>query len=144
MGARGPLPKTNHARISRNEERKNTVVASGTARRKVRGVSTWHPVASDFWRSLGESPVAEKYEVTDWAFAKVLTQALSEALESGNIQGVATLLKATDRLLVTHADRVRWRLEIDRAVAAPGSGNSDGADNYKPDDIAARKRRLTG
>ena len=76
----------------------------------------WHPLARDWYRSLGESGQSAYYEPSDWQTARVLAELLSKALRSGRV--TASLIErwqsGSTELLTTEGARRRMRVELER------------------------------
>jgi len=77
---------------------------------------TWHPVALEWFRSLGESGQATLYERSDWATARYVAEAMSRSLVAGRFSGqlFAAIMAASTELLVTVGARRRLRVELER------------------------------
>lgn len=82
----------------------------------------WHPIARDWFSSLGESGQAQFYEPSDWATARVWAELLSRQLESGrpSAQMIQSWSGGATELLTTEGARRRARMELDKgAVEEP-------------------------
>jgi hypothetical protein len=79
--------------------------------------STWHPIARDWYLSLGQSGQSQFYEPSDWQYARYIAEAMSRNLKQRQ-KFSAMLLSAVQSgmtdLLTTEADRRRVRLELER------------------------------
>jgi hypothetical protein len=118
MGARGPLPKPEETRRRRNKP--TTPVTHGTARGAVapEPLTSWHPLAQEWFVSLGKSGQSDYYEPSDWAQAAYVAQLMTYTLTGGATATlVAQVLAGMDRLLTTEAARRRLALELDKAAA---------------------------
>ena len=112
MGSRGPIPKRSSERIRTNKESQPEKVAPSPPRRRPNVRPHWHPIASRWYRSLGESVSAHYFEPSDWAFAAALAAILTKGLDEGNAAMVGKFTEGSARLLTTEADRRRNHIEI--------------------------------
>ena len=145
MGQRGPAPKASselmgHGNAKAREERVTTIQPDqiATTVEMPEADSSWHPVALNWYISLGISAQRMFYEPSDWALAYMIAESLSRDLkpqfvgfnpETGEptVQKIpmkgaslAAYLKAMNSLLVTEVDRRRANIEIARAGATEG------------------------
>lgn len=118
-GSGGPVPKPSSQRRRRNkpEVSIDTVPAgapiSGDAPEPD---PEWHPIALEWFESLGKSGQASFYEASDWAMARLGAEMMSNLCSSGkpSAQMLASLLAICSSLLSTEGDRRRLRLELAR------------------------------
>ena len=77
----------------------------------------WHPIAVEWFESLGDSGQAQFYERSDWAQARVWAELLSRQLESErpSAQMIASWQAGATELLTTEGARRRARMELDKA-----------------------------
>jgi len=117
----GPVPKRESQRRRTNKD--GQPITKGQAR----GVDfipaaspDWHPLAVDLYDSLETSGQSDYFEDSDWAYARIVCEALSKCLSSSRIS--AQMFQAVDsamtKLLVTEGDRRRLRLELSKAPEA--------------------------
>lgn len=112
----GPIPK-------RSDQRRRTnatpgleqVAVSGTVRQPP-AVKDWHPIARDWYRSLGKSGQARYYEPSDWQTARLLADQMSRMLLADELNAALlnTILQASRDLMTTEGQRRRLRLELVR------------------------------
>lgn len=115
-GTRGPVPK-------RSEERRRRNAGKDADRVSVEGTvevpeadATWHPIARDWYLSLGASGQGQFMEPSDWQAARYVAEGMTRNLESGkfNANAFAAVWSAMSDLLTTEGARRRVRLEIER------------------------------
>jgi hypothetical protein len=124
-GARGPIPKRSDQRRRRNKE--GGAISSVPAQVAAVAVmpepaESWHPMAHDWFVSLGRSGQAVFFQPSDWQQARVAAEILSRMLESRtksghpsiNGQALSAWLSMTTTLMVTEGDRRRLRVELQR------------------------------
>jgi hypothetical protein len=122
MGARGPVPKRSTERRRRNKEAKpeqvQPLVASVAAPKPN---ARWHPLAKDWFVSLGESGQARFFEPSDWQAARYVAEMLSRQLREKrpSAQFFQSIWSAMSDLLTTEAARRRVRIEVDRDHGDP-------------------------
>lgn len=136
----GPIPKRSDQRRRRNAPEPGREVRKEAVSGKVRvpaASKDWHPVARRWYLSLRTSGQAQFYEPSDWAYAQLVAEMMSEGLFKGwggqaDASGIpaATVLQAMTPLLVTEGDRRRARLEIERDEA-PKLATVTAADGYR-------------
>jgi hypothetical protein len=80
----------------------------------------WHPIAQDWFRSLGESGQNVFYEPSDWQTARYVAEAMSRNLSAGRFsaQLFAAVMSGMSSLLTTEGDRRRLRIELERKAPA--------------------------
>lgn len=117
MGERGPVPKRSSQRRRMNKDSRPEKVAAGAAAVPAPAVDeSWHPVAADWFRSLGESGQAQFYEPSDWQTARVWADLLSRQLSTGrpSAQMISAWASGAAELLTTEGARRRARIELER------------------------------
>lgn len=117
---RGPLPKLNAERRRTNADGQN-VELPATGAPMPAADPDWHPLAARWYASLGESVQSQLYEASDWQLAFITARELTAYWE-GPASGARfdVIMRLTARLLTTHVDRLRSRIEThpgDNAVA---------------------------
>lgn len=122
---RGPIPKRSDQRRRRNkaESEVDQAPAGTSGRGPDLGIDA-HPLAADWYESLRRSGQSVYFEESDWAQARILTEALSRVLYSDkapNGQFLASWFSAAGELLTTEGARRRMRLELQRDT----SGDED-------------------
>ncbi|MBB1153506.1 phage terminase small subunit [Amycolatopsis dendrobii] len=101
---------------------------------------TWHPIAREWFESLGESGQSQFFEPSDWATARYVAEAMHQHLQRGASMGAqmfAAVMSAASELLSTEGSRRRLRLELQRAQPTQ-------QDNAGVTAINEYKRRITG
>lgn len=118
MGNRGPVPnrESDLARPRSRNGGEQTPVTKGTSRpaKPPAADSNWHPIARKIWDSLKKSGQSDFYEQSDWAYAYMLCDDISEYKKSRkrSAQMAQTIYSAMGNLLITEADRRRVRIEL--------------------------------
>ena len=114
----------------------------------------WHPVASQWYRSLAGSGQSVFYESGDWATAYAIAESMSREFspqpvvtKDGDVQmlklppkaaALAGWLKGMSSLMVCEGDRRRVGLELERAPVPAEEGGGDVSD------LDERRLRLAG
>lgn len=91
----------------------------------------WHPAATAWFESLGQSGQSVHYEASDWATAWLVAEAMSRELKPQGLvykgevvsyesmtvrpSALQSFLKAATALMATEGDRRRLRLELQQA-----------------------------
>ncbi|MFB9661587.1 hypothetical protein ACFQS3_02595 [Glycomyces mayteni] len=117
----GPVPKREDQRRRRNTD--GTPTTKGQARGAAfipAANADWHPLAIQLYDALETSGQSDYFEDSDWAYAQIVCEALSNCLKASRMS--AQMFQAVDsamaRLLVTEGDRRRLRLELNKAPEA--------------------------
>lgn len=78
----------------------------------------WCPVAFRLWESMGQSGQSRFYEPSDWAFAWLMMDLVTEYVNDGRPNGqlLGSILSGLTSLLLTEGDRRRAGVELSRAV----------------------------
>lgn len=115
----GPIPKRSDQRRRRNKENGEVTKAARGARVSdaPEADPEWHPIAREWFESLGQSGQAQWYEPSDWATARVWAHLLSLTLESGrpSAQMIQSWSSGATELLTTEGARRRARVELEQA-----------------------------
>lgn len=127
-----PRHKTGHPHFSREDPR---YYSSGPANvgthREVPVIPTanpnWLPQARSWYNSLPLSGQSAFYEASDWATAVSAAQMLDTGLRTTNGAILANFVRLSERLGVTHLDRVRARIVLDDPESE--DQDEDAADN---------------
>lgn len=143
MGRRGPVPKRTdevmgHRSKAELDERESA--PSGTGIVPIPAPDPeWHPIAKEWFESLGQSGQHRFFEPSDWATARFVAEGMSRTLKRTALgaQMFAALMSAASELLSTEGSRRRLRLELQREQANTG-------DNAGVIAINAYKKRITG
>lgn len=133
FSGRGPIPKRNAERLTKDTKRRNQEAPSATANPvpAPRANPEWHPIARAWYNSLAASGMAQFYEPSDWAMAIVGAETVSRELEEKylganpgdgpiyghapmNPQSLNALLKLSGVLGMTEGDRRRLGVELTR------------------------------
>jgi len=138
MGRRGPVPKSNRGRLSKDRDRQNNIIQLTGAVKPPPAKSNWHPGARALYRSLIDSGQSDLYEPSDWAAARVAATVLTRFLKNPDAPlGLLDRAMAIFRSLgITHPDRLRMHLEIYRdedaePVAVGQTGRLDRIEELK-------------
>lgn len=120
MALKGPIPKRSGQRHGHRAKSVVVDITHGPAGAAVPipvPDPGWHPLARDWFVSLGESGQHRWYEPSDWTTARVWAEVLSRQLESERISSVMIQAWASSagELLTTEGSRRRARLELERA-----------------------------
>lgn len=111
----------------------------------------WHPIAANWYRSLGESGQSAFYQASDWALATVVAESMSRELSprvvgrTGDGEAIvgtppipgaslAAYLKAMSALMVSEGERRRAGLELQVAAEASKAEETAGVavlDEYR-------------
>lgn len=137
MGSRGPVGKRSDQRHGHRTESEKAL----TEKVEVFGVveppdadPEWHEKARSLFESLRGSGQSGFYEPSDWQYARVLCQLLSDEFERGNgprAVMVQTIMSGLSSLLVTEGDRRRVRLELERDQDVPEDAAVAALDDYR-------------
>lgn len=120
MGARGPVGKRSDQRLGHRAKAEAEEVTKVEVAAPVVPVmepdADWHPIAQDWFRSLGESGQRAFYEPSDWQTARYVAEAMSRNLSAGRFsaQLFAAVMSGMSSLLTTEGDRRRLRIELER------------------------------
>ncbi|MET9262395.1 hypothetical protein [Amycolatopsis sp. NPDC004079] len=144
MGQRGPVGKRTdeimgHKTKAELAEREQVAVAAGQVPAPDAD-PTWHPIAKEWFESLGESGQSQFFEPSDWATARYVAEAMHQHLQRGASMGAqmfAAVMSAASELLSTEGSRRRLRLELQRAQPTQ-------QDNAGVTAINEYKKRITG
>ena len=127
MGAHGPLPKRSEERTRRNKSENEGGVSLSKGERVPYRVppvdSNWHPRAKQWYRSLSRSGMREYYELSDYEYARVICDALTEYYKRPSAMMLATVMQGMTSLGVTEGERRRMRIELEspRELETPAS-----------------------
>jgi len=129
----GPVPKRSDQRRRRNAPQTPVDTAEASTEVTIPDADeAWHPVALQWYLSLGDSGQSVFYEPSDWAVAFLIAESISRDLqpqfvgitEQGEVvreripmkgASLSAYLRAMTVLLATEGDRRRARLELQRA-----------------------------
>lgn len=126
MGARGPIPER-EANLARPRERKGKdeqPVKKGTLfpTHQPEADPEWTPLAKMIWQSLADSGQSAYYQQSDWAYAYMLCEQITEYhinLETGEVKKrrspemLKAIMNGLSNLLMTEGDRRRVRIELE-------------------------------
>lgn len=119
----GPVPKRSDQRRRRNTpDGPATVKAESSGAPEIPDADPgWHPVAARWYEALGESGQSQFYELSDWAVAVYVAEAMSRNLFQGRFsaQLFQSVMSAMTDLLTTEGARRRARIELERAPDTP-------------------------
>lgn len=135
MGLRGPVPKRSEERLGNltkaERERVTKVPRQAGAIPRPEPRPEWHPMARNWYESLGHSGQSDFYEPSDWMTAMWLADQMSQHLQEkplgvtkdGDVvmghapmsgQEIQAFLKGMTSLLATEGDRRRAAIELGR------------------------------
>ncbi|MFI6510124.1 hypothetical protein ACIBCT_21170 [Streptosporangium sp. NPDC050855] len=144
MGSRGPVGKRSgqrHGHRTKAEQEAVTKVqVDGGPLPVEEPDEAWHPIAQNWFRSLGLSGQRVFYEASDWATARYVAEAMSRNLEASRFsaQMFAAVMSGMSSLLTTEGDRRRVRVELERAV------QTDADEEAAVEALDEWRRRLSG
>lgn len=114
----GPVPKRSDQRRRRNKAEPTTKAPAGDPVEVAAppALEHWHPLAREWFESLGRSGQAHFYEASDWAQARYIAEIMHRSLQSERVSGqlVSTIFSGMTDLLTTEGARRRVRLELER------------------------------
>lgn len=134
MGITGPIPKRSDQKVGHPHVAKaQAPKISGRGRaRKVKNVPVanpdWHPAAKDWYDSLKKSGQSDYYEASDWAFARLIADEISEYKQTTDKYGnpvrspmrLTAIMQGMTLLLTTEGDRRRVNIELTEEEAETG------------------------
>jgi hypothetical protein len=137
----GPIPKRSDQRRRRNAPEPGQEIRTLSVAGEVKpppASQDWHPVARRWYLSLRTSGQANYYEPSDWAYAYILAEMMTQGFEKGwggqaDASGIppAAVLSGMASLLTTEGDRRRARLEIEREAEKPKLATVTPANAYR-------------
>lgn len=115
----GPVPKRSDQRRRKNKTEGPEPVKAPTAIEPPaipEPDSAWHPIARDWFVSLGKSGQHAFYEPSDWTTARYVAEAMSKNLNQYKFSSMlfAAVMAASTELLTTEGARRRLRVELER------------------------------
>lgn len=129
-GSGGPIPKREAQRRRTNSPPADHA-QSATAEpvEQPEAEAEWHPLAAEWYLSLGKSGQSAFYEASDWAQARIWADLLSKTMRNG--KGPSAMLvtawaAGAAELLTTEGARRRMRLELERE--RPVDADAEAAD----------------
>lgn len=141
LGSGGPVPKPAAQRRRKPRPSDNTttvqVAPAGDPTALIERMPSdeWHPIAKEWFTSLGRSGQAAFFEPSDWALARFGAMLMSEVAMSDrpSAQMVVSILQITSSLLSTEGDRRRLRLELARGpqIDADEVASVSAMDDYR-------------
>lgn len=132
----GPVPKRSEQRRRRNKPDGGEVTkaAAGARAEQPAPADDWHPIARDWYVSLGESGQSKFYEASDWQTARYLAEAMSRNLNAGarfSSQLFAAVMSGMTELLTTEGARRRARLELERQAEPEKPASVTALESYR-------------
>ena len=135
----GPIGKREAERTRRNkpENEGGVSLAKGTALGgdPFPAKDYWHPMATEWYKSLSESGIAAFYERSDWATAMIVAEELTHYLNTSTSRRSAQMLTALFSMMTslgaTEGDRRRMRIELEKPQAEIQSTGVTELANYK-------------
>ena len=117
MGTRGPVPKRSNTRAGHRAkaDRPDSVKVEGRVPIPKTDTS-WHPGARCWYTALGRSGQSQRFEPSDWEFARVVAHFLSDQLSSPRPSAgmMRSLFAAMESLGSTESSRRRMKIEVER------------------------------
>ncbi|MBV7294918.1 hypothetical protein KRX51_03165 [Corynebacterium sp. TAE3-ERU12] len=123
----GPVPKRSDQRRRRNKDNSPTKVTVATSAVKPPAENrAWHIAAKRWYRSLRHSGQSAFYEPSDWAYAQLAADILSDELsrEKPRAATINQVLSMMDNLLTSEGARRRLRLELVRTDGTENETNN--------------------
>lgn len=122
---RGPVPKRSDQRLRRNKPDGPAIVKAAAGPADIHAPAedrNWHISAKRWYRSLKKSGQAIFYEPSDWAYAQLAADLLSQEMrrEKPRAVMIGQLLSMMDNLLTSEGARRRVRIELIRAGQEDG------------------------
>jgi hypothetical protein len=131
----GPIPKRSEERTRRNKPENEGGIPLSKGERVPYRVppadSAWCPRAKQWYRSLARSGMREYYELTDYEYARVLCDALTEYYKRPTAMMLATILQGMTSLGVTEGERRRMRIELEDPKELETSASITAINNYR-------------
>ena len=131
----GPVPKRSEERTRRNKPENEGGVSLSKGNRvpfKVPPVdSGWHPRAKQWYRSMARSGMRDYYELSDFEYARILCDALTEYYKRPTAMMLATILQGMTSLGVTEGERRRMRIELEDPKETETSASLVAIDTYR-------------
>lgn len=93
--------------------------------------SSWHPRAKQWYRSLSRSGMREYYEVSDYEYARILCDALTEYYKRPTAMMLATILQGMTSLGVSEGERRRMRIELEDPKELETPASVTAINNYR-------------
>jgi hypothetical protein len=123
MGSRGPAPKRSTERAGhRTKAEQPDQVTVSQAVTIPPADPKWRAAAKRWYESLQRSGQKRYFEPSDWEYARLLAQLLSDEIASGSPRAtmMKTILAAMGELGTTESARRRMRIEVERPDAPTG------------------------
>lgn len=125
MAAHGPVPKRTSQRLghlTKAEKAAATTVKAAGAVEIPPADPLWHPLARDWYLSLGQSATVKLMEPADWVSARLVAGELTRMLDlPPNAALFGKIWSAMGELMSTEGARRRLKIEVERRslTAAP-------------------------
>lgn len=131
----GPMPKRSEERTRRNKPENEGGVPLSKGERVPHRIppadANWHPRAKQWYRSMSRSGMRDYYEVSDYEYARILCDALTEYYKRPTAMMLATILQGMTSLGVTEGERRRMRIELEDPKEAETSASLVAIDTYR-------------
>lgn len=131
----GPVPKRSEERSRRNKPENEGGIPLSKGERIPHRVppadANWHPRAKQWYRSMSRSGMRDYYEVSDYEYARILCDALTEYYKRPTAMMLATILQGMTSLGVTEGERRRMRIELEDPKEAETSASLVAIDTYR-------------
>ncbi|MEU9011522.1 hypothetical protein AB0D12_17430 [Streptomyces sp. NPDC048479] len=147
MAGHGPAPKDPTKRRRRNASEPETVVVSDgelhgpeLPEDVLPGDEDWHPQTVAWWQTWRESPLAQAFIGTDWAFLIDTALMHHTAWTKGKWEFLSEVRLRSSKYGATPEDRARLKIKVDDPTSKPATPPHAG----NVSDINSRRARLTG
>lgn len=143
MAGRGPNPKPAHLRQRTNKVAGSATLPSAASakRNKVRPlpnrVGGWHPMVTEWWRSVWRSPMASEYLEADvqgglYLLAELYQKRWTTENEAVLVKLAAEIRQQEIRFGLTPMDRSRLRWEVEKGEEAAARTKARRAPRKQP------------
>jgi hypothetical protein len=130
----GPIPKREAERTRRNKEPEGSVsLAKGNAYPVTipPADETWAPRAKSWYESLATSGMKEFMQNSDYEYARILCDALTDYYKRPSAMMLASILSGMTSLGTTEGDRRRMRIELEKPKPVLESASITAIGDYK-------------
>lgn len=134
MAGRGPQPKDPNKRVRRNKDATPTTILrfEEAEQPELPNSVPWPDETVEWWAMWRDSPQAEHFGSTDWAFLLDTAILHAQLWGNGDTTVLAELRLRVAKFGATPEDRARLRMQFAEA---------DSADSKRPQQETARERR---
>lgn len=129
------MPKRTSQRlghVTKAEKAAATTVKAAGAVEVPKPDPKWHPLAADWYRSLGESAQRVLMEPSDWQAARLVADQLTQMLElQPNAALFGKIWAAMGELMTTEGARRRLKVEVERRPLSAAPAPVAKMDDYR-------------